>query len=84
MRIADYHIHPDFSLDARGKIIEYAQAAVKIDLEEICFTTHLDLDPVRAPQEGWVRVKGNVVSVQDRSWIDHYLKDIEEAQELVG
>jgi histidinol-phosphatase (PHP family) len=82
MRIPDYHIHPDFSFDARGTVLNYAQFAEEKGMEEICFTTHLDLDPVRAPREGWVRVNGSRVPNYNPSWIFKYIEAIEEAQAL--
>ncbi|MGB9833528.1 MAG: histidinol-phosphatase HisJ family protein [bacterium] len=82
MRIPDYHIHPDFSFDARGTIRDYAQFAQERGLEEICFTTHLDLDPVRAAKEGWVRVNGSRVPNRDTRWVHKYIEEIEETREL--
>jgi histidinol-phosphatase (PHP family) len=43
----DYHIHTHHSIDASGSISEYCDQAVKIGLEEICFTNHCELDPER-------------------------------------
>jgi len=82
MKIPDYHVHPDFGFDARGSIRDYAQAAVAKGLEEICFTTHLDLDPVRAPREGWVKVNGAKKPNTDPGWVKSYLEEIEVAREL--
>ncbi|MCR4428220.1 MAG: histidinol-phosphatase HisJ family protein [Caldiserica bacterium] len=82
MKIPDYHVHPDFSLDARGKIRDYVQFAQENGLEEICFTTHLDLDPVRSSKEGWVRVNGTKIPNRDPSWVEKYLEEIENAGKL--
>jgi len=40
--VGDYHVHPDFSADARGSLREYCQKAAEIGLAEIIFTTHAD------------------------------------------
>lgn len=82
MKIPDYHVHPDFSMDARGKIRDYVQFAKEKGLEEICFTTHLDLDPIRSSKEGWVRVNGARVPNSNPSWVEKYLEEIENAAKL--
>jgi histidinol-phosphatase (PHP family) len=80
MRIPDLHIHPDFSFDAQGSIAQYAQAASDMGLEEICFTTHLDLDPVRREADGWVNVDGDRFPNDDPAWLVPYLEQIEQAR----
>lgn len=40
--LADYHVHPDYSIDATGTIEEHCAAALQKGLNEICFTTHYD------------------------------------------
>lgn len=42
----DYHMHTVVSFDGHNRGIEMAQAAVKAGLKEICFTDHLDYDPL--------------------------------------
>lgn len=75
----DFHIHPDFSIDAEGSIDEYCRAALDKGLQEICFTTHLDSDPER--EDCVVRVEGKIVSVFDDSWLIAYENAIREANE---
>ena len=75
----DYHIHPDFSLDAEGSVDEYCKTALDRGLEEICFTTHLDSDPER--EDCIVRVDGKIVSVFDDSWLIAYENTIKDAHE---
>lgn len=36
----------------------YAQRALELELAEICFTSHYDLDPARRDVEGWMMVNG--------------------------
>ena len=43
----DFHVHCDYSSDARGSAEEYAASALKNGLSAMCFTTHCDLDPKR-------------------------------------
>ena len=56
--LSDYHVHPDCSLDATGTIDQYCQRALEMGLEEICFTTHYDMDPVRRDEDPFMRIDG--------------------------
>lgn len=76
--MVDYHIHPNFSPDAQGRIVDYCERARAIGIEEICFTTHYEPDPVRAEIER-VIVKGEARAV-DSDWVEAYLQEIERAQ----
>jgi histidinol-phosphatase (PHP family) len=80
MQIPDYHVHPDYSIDAKGSIRKYAATAVARGLPEICFTTHLDLDPLRATEDRWIRDRGEKRSFHTLEWLDHYWEDINKAQ----
>ena len=42
----DYHMHTVVSFDGHHRGIEMANAALKAGLKEICFTDHLDYDPL--------------------------------------
>ena len=42
----DYHTHTVVSFDGKSRGLEMANAAVKAGLKEICFTDHLDYDPL--------------------------------------
>ncbi len=39
--IADYHVHTPYCGHARGKTIQYAERAVALGVDELCFTDHL-------------------------------------------
>jgi len=79
----DYHIHPDYSIDASAvQIKEYCYRALELGLAEICFTTHVELDPVRREKDNFVMVKGEKVSVFNRVWLDSYFNEIGQAQDL--
>jgi histidinol-phosphatase (PHP family) len=54
----DFHVHPDYSIDAEGSIREYCEKAVSIGLKKICFTTHIDLDPRREEFDPFMRIDG--------------------------
>lgn len=43
--LTDAHVHPDFSIDAKGSIEDYCQRALSLGLAEIIFTTHFDTNP---------------------------------------
>ena len=78
----DYHVHPDYSIDASPiKIREYCQKALELDLREICFTTHVELDPVRREKDNFVCLNGERVSVFDFTWLDNYFEEITRAQD---
>jgi len=70
----DYHVHPDFSRDAEGSIEELCARAVEIGLDEICFTTHYEPDPVRGEIER-VCVGGRAQAVGS-DWPDAYFAAI--------
>ncbi len=75
----DYHIHPNFSPDASGSIIEYCQQALKVGIKELCFTTHYEPDPLRAGIE-YVVVGGKRMPV-DSDWVKDYFAEIASCQE---
>ncbi|MCK4352078.1 histidinol-phosphatase [candidate division WOR-3 bacterium] len=75
----DYHIHPYYSLDAKGTIEEYCERATKFGLEEICFTPHFEIDPVRKKLDDKVRIGNQIVSMKS-NWIEIYLKDLKNAK----
>jgi len=59
MGLADYHCHPDYSVDAVGSIDEFCEAARIRNLAEICFTTHFDSNPVSlGDDDNFIKVKG--------------------------
>ena len=57
----DYHVHPDYSLDATGTIDEYCDRALELGLKQICFTTHYDSDPFREKIDPFMRRQGKVI-----------------------
>jgi histidinol-phosphatase (PHP family) len=77
MTMIDYHIHPSYSADARGSVEEFCKVAVQKGLQEICFATHLDADPVR--EDGFVMVRGEKVSIYSPDWLEDYESSIRTA-----
>jgi histidinol-phosphatase (PHP family) len=78
----DYHVHPGYSIDAEPYgIDEYCRKAVDIGLGEICFTTHLEVDPQRKHLDWFVRIDQNIVPMEDPAWLDVYFRDIENARQ---
>ena len=71
----DYHIHPDYSIDAEGEIEEFCNAALKVGLKEIAFTTHLDSD--RVGDDCYVNVKGKMVDIESNIWFEDYESTIQ-------
>ena len=66
----DYHIHPNYSIDAEGEVDEFCKAALDIGLKEIAFTTHLDTD--RVAEDCYVNVKGENVDIASSVWFEDY------------
>jgi len=75
----DYHIHTEHSIDASGTISEYCDQALKLGLEEICFTNHCELDPERNDsfmkfngerepfsREGLTKLRSEIYEARDR------------------
>jgi len=60
MELADLHIHPSFSIDATGGIEEFAEVSAQRGLKQICFTTHIDLEPERKPIDQFIRINGRL------------------------
>jgi len=82
MYLSDYHVHPNYSMDAEPWSIErYCDRALDLGLKEICFTTHFECDPVRKDLDWRVRVNGQLVPMDQWGWIDHYFGEIETARQ---
>lgn len=82
IRRTDYHIHPNYSIDASPVTIhDYCLKALALELSEICFTTHVELDPVRHNLENYVNVDGQKISVHEKGWLDKYFNELTEARE---
>lgn len=78
----DYHIHPGYSADAEASTIDqYCRRALALGLTEICFTTHFECDPVRREIDWYVRLHGSFHPMDQLSWVESYLQDIERARE---
>lgn len=78
----DYHIHPDYSIDASPiKIRDYCKKALELNLTEICFTTHIELDPIRREVDNFIYLNGEKISVFNHVWLDSYFNEITQAQE---
>lgn len=75
----DYHIHPDFSFDAaRDTIDEYCRRSIALQLSQICFTPHYTAVPSVIDKFGFVRHKGEKVSVTSQ-WLGDYIGQVKEA-----
>jgi len=76
--LVDYHVHPDYSIDAEGSVHSYCRVALERGLDEICFTTHYDSEPDHRAEDGWAVLRGRRVSVTG-DWLAHYAGEIREA-----
>ncbi len=78
----DYHVHPDYSIDAAPvRIRDYCQKALELKLTEICFTTHIELDPVRREIDNFIIFNGERLSVFNPAWLDGYFREIARVQQ---
>jgi histidinol-phosphatase (PHP family) len=75
----DYHIHPNYSIDAEGEVDEFCKAALEVGLKEIAFTTHLDTD--RVAEDCYVNVRGKRVDVASNTWFEDYEATIRSAED---
>ena len=75
----DYHIHPNYSIDAEGSIDEFCEEALRKGLKEIAFTTHLDTDIVA--DDCYVLVNGKRISTRSSVWLEEYETSILEADD---
>jgi len=78
--LSDYHVHPDYSIDASGTIDQYCQKALEIGIKRICFTTHYDADPVRKEFDFLMKVDGKTVSVTP-DLVNRYIDEIRKANQ---
>ncbi len=76
----DYHIHPDFSIDATGTVDDYCRTALEKGLSEICFTTHLDT--FRRREDCHVMVDGRRVPTVTGDWLNIYEQTVRNASEI--
>ena len=81
--VADFHVHPDYSIDAKGTLDDFCRRAFDIGLSEICFTTHYDISPQRMDREGFMVIKGNRERVSEGT-VRYYLEDIARVREEYG
>lgn len=77
--LADYHIHPNFSVDAEGSIDEFCVAARQKGLSEICFTTHYDTNPDDSEWGRSIRIDGKLMLNSIENFA-HYVRAVEAAQ----
>jgi histidinol-phosphatase (PHP family) len=66
----DYHVHPDYSIDAEGCVEEHCKAALQKGISEIAFTTHLDTDT--STEDCYVMVNGKGMDTLSGEWLEDY------------
>jgi len=76
-RGCDYHIHPNYSIDAEGNIEQFVRIAIQKGLKKICFTTHIDLDPARFSVDRYIRNNGRLY-VLNNDIVRNYREQIEQ------
>jgi histidinol-phosphatase (PHP family) len=78
---SDYHVHPDYSLDATGTIDQYCQKALELGLKDVCFTTHYDTDPVRKDEDPFMRIDGKIVPLNEEN-VKRYIENVRRANKI--
>ncbi|MBN1212393.1 MAG: histidinol-phosphatase [candidate division Zixibacteria bacterium] len=78
--LADYHVHPDFSIDAVGSINEFCEAALERGLAEICFTTHYDSNPQSDGNANFISIKGVRKPAKPEN-LAYYVEAVQKAHE---
>jgi histidinol-phosphatase (PHP family) len=66
----DYHVHPNYSMDAKGTLEEFCDSAISKGIQEIAFTTHVDAD--LETEDCFVLVEGERIHIQSDRWVEHY------------
>ena len=75
----DYHVHPDYSIDAEGSVEDFCKAALQKGLKEIAFTTHLDTD--MTTDDCHVVVRGERMDTLSGEWLENYAATINAADD---
>lgn len=79
----DYHIHPDYSIDAEPfSMHTYCEKALLLGLKEICFTTHCEFDILRQQLDWYVRCRGEIVPMHPPEWLEYYFEDALKCREM--
>lgn len=77
----DYHIHPNYSIDADDFTMEeYCKRGLELGIKEICFTPHFEFDPVREHIDWFARLGGKVVHIGEK-WLEEYFREGRQLQE---
>ncbi|RDE15710.1 MAG: hypothetical protein C4K48_03315 [Candidatus Thorarchaeota archaeon] len=75
----DYHVHPNYSIDAEGSVEDFCEAALQRGLKEIAFTTHLDTD--MTTDDCHVVVRGKRMDTLSGEWLENYEATIRAAHD---
>jgi len=78
---SDFHVHPDYSIDAAGTVRQYCDRALEIGFGNICFTTHYDANARRAHSDGFWRYKGERVRFDDQL-VGRYVDEVARARDF--
>jgi len=79
MALSDFHVHPDYSIDAVGSVKQYCEKALELGIEAICFTTHYDYNPALDKDSGYWKPGGKKVRLTDKI-VAAYLEEIDAAR----
>jgi histidinol-phosphatase (PHP family) len=83
MILSDFHVHPDYSVDAVGTVDEFCEKAVQLGLRAICFTTHYDYNPAIHKDSGHWKFRGSKVKLTD-DIVASYVEEVETAKRRFG
>lgn len=72
---SDLHIHPSYSIDAKGELDEFVNSAIKKKISQICFTTHIDLEPSRQAMDRFISLNGKIEYLTKKS-VSEYIENV--------
>jgi histidinol-phosphatase (PHP family) len=64
VRVFDYHVHTEFSVDCKIPMAQQCEAAIAMGITEIAFTDHIDHEPAD-PGFGYYRAEAYFASLED-------------------
>jgi len=79
MTLSDFHVHPDYSIDAVGSVGEYCEKALELGITAICFTSHYDYNPALDKNGGYWKLGDKKVRLTDEI-VAAYLNEIAAAK----
>jgi len=78
--LIDFHLHPSYSIDSGAPVENIIEAALDKNLQAICFTTHIDLNPKRDCLDNYIRCGGKLRRCCEET-VEAYIEDVRASAE---